>query len=122
MSERLLAQATRRCRHFNGVHHKTCNIGIAYEDVKGPKYALPCISDPNAPTCESRSLLTRAEAEAEEAESAAIVKAYLDDLASDRCPICHQPITKRQQVGRCVYGEPCGHRLYQGTLPKEARR
>lgn len=31
------------------------------------------------------------------------------------CATCGQPITLRQ-VGRCVYGEPCGHYRAQGEL------
>ena len=27
-----------------------------------------------------------------------------------------------KQVGRCVWCEPCGVRLYQGTIPKEKKR
>jgi len=34
------------------------------------------------------------------------------------CLHCNQPIDHLEQVGRCVYAEPCGHRQYQGRLPK----
>lgn len=42
-----------------------------------------------------------------------IVLAYFANLRGGRCPVCGQPVTEKQ-VGSCVYGEPCGHRLYQG--------
>ena len=32
------------------------------------------------------------------------------------CCVCGGTITKKVQVHRCVYAEPCGHRLYQGTI------
>jgi len=32
------------------------------------------------------------------------------------CCECGETITKKVQVGRCVYAEPCNHRLYQGTI------
>jgi hypothetical protein len=35
--------------------------------------------------------------------------------AQIKCPVCKQPATNRQQVGRCVYMAPCGHH-YQGRL------
>jgi len=36
-------------------------------------------------------------------------------VAGDVCHVCDGKITKKVQVGRCVYAEPCSHRLYQGT-------
>ena len=49
-------------------------------------------------------------------EVAAIAKQYLEEMLSGTtCPVCHQPITEERQVGRCVYGIPCWHRMYQGT-------
>jgi hypothetical protein len=52
------------------------------------------------------------------AELDASVAKYLADLANDICPVCETPVAKKHQVGRCVYAEPCGHRLYQGQLPE----
>lgn len=34
------------------------------------------------------------------------------------CVECGEPITDLEQIGRCVYGNPCGHRQYQGQLRK----
>lgn len=31
------------------------------------------------------------------------------------CLHCKQPLTAVQKIGRCVYGEPCGCRQYQGN-------
>lgn len=56
-------------------------------------------------------------------ETAAAARRFLKELGDGRtCPRCHAEITDKQQVGRCVYAEPCGHRLYQGQLPKETTK
>ena len=34
------------------------------------------------------------------------------------CVECGQPLTRLEEVERCVYGRPCNHRQYQGRLPK----
>ncbi len=34
------------------------------------------------------------------------------------CHVCDGHIENKIQVGRCVYAEPCNHRLYQGTIAK----
>lgn len=41
----------------------------------------------------------------------------LTDGTSDICPVCQQKVESMKQVGRDVYGYPCGHRMYQGTIP-----
>ncbi len=53
-------------------------------------------------------------------ENATVLK-YLKDLAEDRCPRCGSAVLTMKQIGRCVYGEPCGHRLYQGKVPPGKR-
>jgi hypothetical protein len=50
----------------------------------------------------------------EEDESFPAVKAFLEALASGLCPTCGVKVEEERQVGRCVYGVPCGHRLFQG--------
>ncbi len=50
----------------------------------------------------------------------ALAKAYLEDIALGMvCPACHAPLEEKKQVGRCVYGIPCGCRMYQGRLDKK---
>jgi hypothetical protein len=41
-------------------------------------------------------------------------KEALRRLVAGDCSHCGAAVEKRVQVGPCVYGEPCGHRLYQG--------
>lgn len=50
---------------------------------------------------------------AEDAEIQRVLSDYLEKLRKGVCPHCGQPFAQRQ-VGRCVYAQPCGHRLYQG--------
>jgi len=108
-----------RCEHFNGLINDVCKAGVSYETVRDAStrpYRYPCLSGnglPCATTCAMASYPTEAEAHEYEKRVEAHSAAYSRDLAEGRCPICHQPAKKRQ-VGRCVYGDPCGHRMYQG--------
>jgi hypothetical protein len=41
-------------------------------------------------------------------------------LAEDGlCPHCKEPMVKQKQIGRCVFADPCGCRLYQGKVSKK---
>lgn len=107
-----------RCIHFTGLSRGRCRVGVEYRSVETPgrwPVAVPCLRDRSSEiVCERAHFPTEEEAKAHEAEVDAMIQAYLDKLARDICPYCDQPITKRQ-IGCCVYAEPCGHRLYQGT-------
>lgn len=46
------------------------------------------------------------------------VRGYFDALISGLCPVCQRPVQEEQQIGRCVYARPCGHRLFQGQARK----
>jgi hypothetical protein len=52
------------------------------------------------------------------------VQRYLDGVIKmsngivENCLVCDEPISKLEQVGRSVYAVPCGHRQYQGWLPR----
>lgn len=118
-----------RCVHFNGVQNRTCEAGVAYDlfrrkDEAGTQtHSMPCLrflhersaegGRPIAP-CELLRWPTDEEVAAEVAESDEALAAFLGKLASDVCPHCDRKIERKQQVGRCVYADPCGHRLYQG--------
>jgi len=54
-----------------------------------------------------------------ELEVQAMLDNYLADLDAHVCPQCKASIIQFRQVGRCVYASPCGHRLYQGKVPKD---
>lgn len=48
---------------------------------------------------------------------------FLKDLLDDTiCPHCKTVLTGQVQIGRCVYGEPCGCRMYQGKVTKKWRK
>ena len=47
---------------------------------------------------------------------AKFVAAKLDAMFEGHCPHCGKPVERERQAGHCVYGEPCGHRLYQGRV------
>lgn len=38
-------------------------------------------------------------------------------IAERRCVVCEEPVESYDEVGRCVYADPCGHRQYQGRAP-----
>jgi hypothetical protein len=48
------------------------------------------------------------------------VKKVKASVTGNICHVCNGEVTKKVQVGRCVYAEPCGHRLYQGVIPHGA--
>lgn len=119
----LVEQEMNWCAHFNGLMNDTCRAGVRYEDVRertdaGP-FRFPCFRDDNAPhLCDQCRYRTREEAEEKERRVHESLRLWSADLAADICPHCKTPITLYAQVGRSVYADPCGHRLYQGKAPK----
>ena len=109
------------CVHFTGLMQQRCAAGVIYTEVKGDGPRWPCFQrDGVASACPHTRYPTPEEVAAQVAESDAALARFLADLAADRCPHCQTPITTYSQVGRCVYGAPCGHRLYQGRVPRKA--
>jgi hypothetical protein len=45
-----------------------------------------------------------------------LVVEYFKNLYSGRCPVCGEMVREQVQRGRCVYGLPCNHRMYQGKV------
>lgn len=123
----LWRQEMGRCKHFNGLMHDRCKAGVAYDDVRDVSQRpcrFPCLTSdcygeptPAATTCAFADHPTEAEAREWEAMVREHSRRQWADIQANICPTHKQPITKRQ-VGRCVYAEPCGCRLYQGTLTK----
>ncbi len=108
------------CRHFNGIQHPTCRAGISYASMPRP---LPCFKSSCSEACNSASFLGEQELDVKVAEHEAAIRAFLSEMFEGvTCPHCHAPIEGRRQVMGCIYAEPCGHRQYQGTLPKEKER
>jgi hypothetical protein len=119
-------QIANRCRHFNGIDRKVCDAGVGYLDVRDDTtspYRWPCFKSDNCVIrCERASFFSEQEIADEVARVQAHAVEFLTTLATGKvCPHCKMPITKRYEVGRCVYADPCGCRQYQGRLPKEER-
>jgi hypothetical protein len=113
-----------KCKHFNGVVNECCEAGIRYAEVRDSTtspYRFPCFrnekatSGPELP-CPKREFPTWEEAQADEAMIEAQIAEYLAEIDKSVCPHCKRAVERKQQVGRCVYAEPCGHRLYQGRV------
>jgi hypothetical protein len=131
MKERLLVYRD-QCRHFTGIQHKTCAVGVAYNDVRdasqpGP-YRWPCLESSwghidaslrrATTTCDRLSLLTQEEHRAKDEELRAAVDKALAAVESGVCHICGAPAEPSVIVGRCRYAA-CGHRVGQ-VLVEEA--
>lgn len=54
------------CRHFTGIQHERCKLGIAYKDVSVPQGRIPCLKDNGcSERCGSASFPTPEEVEQE---------------------------------------------------------
>lgn len=128
-----IAQHMNWCRNYDGLARfrdrnigARCKAGVLYDDVKGlphgnQRYTMPCFQTEAVVCgvfCPHQSFPTREEAEEQSRESERAIAEWSRKLANDICPNCDAAITAMDQVGRCVYARPCGHRLYQGTVPE----
>lgn len=117
------------CRHYNGIMgrmlgeiDRQCEAGVVYSSIKATEEPTkvynryPCFEDSTVDTCPLRSFYTDEEKAENKRQSDRAVADWLHKLESNICPHCDTPITSKRQVGRCVYAEPCGCRLYQGRL------
>ena len=110
------------CVHFNGIQNHSCTKGHEYIGFNnGSTYGivghLPCIHAPEDLRCADRVFRTAEELAEQERVSAEKLKKFFAAIDADICPRCARAIETYQQVGRCVYVNPCGHRLYQGRVP-----
>lgn len=114
------------CKHYSGLMNDTCKVGVRYKDVKDlvdRPLGYPCFKDKGCTELCSQAVFRTPEEIAEENEKIReSLQRYLENIANDICPHCSKPIQEKKQIGRCVYGYPCGHRLYQGTLPKQEKK
>jgi hypothetical protein len=105
------------CRHYTSpLQADSCRAGIAYDTVARP---VPCVKfsrTSNWGQCPAFSEYTTAELDQQEREKQEGLRRFLQALAEGTCPHCGATVERREQVGRCVYGRPCGHRLYQGRV------
>lgn len=128
MTDDFVTRRLRACRYFTGLgfsdDRKACEAGVVYREHVGGDdlgWALraPCIDDPKRKpdmvSCPLRVPYTREEAEAEERKWDERWQETLRKMNNGICHVCNAKVEKEVQVGCCVYAEPCGHRLYQGT-------
>ena len=139
--ERNVANSMRRCVHFNGImdlsidapkdEDRKCAAGVSYASVTGnvadPNASLlskpiPCFADRDAGSlpCAARKFMTREEAVADWLDDKARISEYFAKIRAGECPN-HKRKVELRQVGSCVYGD-CGCRMYQGKLPRAARK
>jgi hypothetical protein len=111
------------CRHFNGMMHESCKAGVLYEEVRDTTtrpYGYPCFLNGPIPhgaiPCAAASFPTEEEGREWERGVNESAARFASELAAGRCPHCGRDIVRKRQVGRCVYADPCGCRLYQGKL------
>ena len=105
------------CQHFpvNGMSNKTCKKGIQFAAVNDADRGCPCLTKYNCTDlCSSFESRSETDAHKYAIQREAGVQQFLERLASGQCPHCGVPVERRIQVGRCVYAEPCSHRLGQG--------
>lgn len=113
----------RSCRHFTGIQNDKCEAGVEYTAVRfvPPQgmYRWPCTDPSLRSMCPLFAEYTDAEIKAFDHELAAVLNklAAFERGESDACLECGEKVTQMRQVGRCVYAEPCGHRLWQGRIP-----
>jgi len=106
------------CKHYNGFGlNSYCKAGVSYEMYK--RYTVvdlpPCLSeDSTMPLCSHAIYPTPEEVAAYESKLEAEIKRMMDCSNNWICRHCGSEVLNERQVGRCVYAEPCGHRLYQG--------
>lgn len=109
------------CRHFNGLIHDACKVGISYmsiyQTVNG-KREWPCLGKCGG--CDKFENWTEQELQEQEAEIAAFLNnlTSFEQRRSEDCPHCGKHVDSLQQVGRCVYASPCNCRVWQGKVPK----
>lgn len=116
------------CRHYRALaNHKTCKIGVDMEAIRAEIKAdgkgwddFPCWhASKEHEYCARCEPPTQEEIEQEQKEIDAFVEKLnaLSDGSSRNCIHCGAIVTSMRKVGRCVYAEPCGCRLWQGDVP-----
>jgi len=107
-------QRVPKCRHFNGVQHDCCKVGVRYSDARSEGKCLPCLlvgaTEPT--TCERRELMTERDYLAREAKINAALDRARDCAVRGICCVCEKPVEPTTIHGRCLYAA-CGHRIGQ---------
>lgn len=113
------------CKHFTGIQNDQCAAGIAYKQFLYHNYdKFPCrVRDDGTFTgaCTAFEFHTVEEIEQEEKDIAQAIAQWASNLEQGICPHCGTRIEHKRQIGRCVYADPCGCRLYQGRVDDEVQ-
>ena len=110
------------CIHYppgGMVTNDICKKGVDLRPFKPVSVEAPCYND-KVGGCPFAEYPTPEQIVERNKHIGAIMESMVSLMQgkSDVCYQCGQPIDQLEQVGRCVYARPCGHRLYQGKLPK----
>jgi len=121
MTKSLEEQIANECRYFNGIGSEFCEAGVRISDVISFSHRRPsmhpCFKENNISFfCTKCSFYTEEEVQQEVRKINALFDRTVQDIQNDICPTCRLKIALKRQVGRCVYADPCGHRLYQGHV------
>jgi hypothetical protein len=119
------------CRHYNGMGMgKTCEAGVEYAPLYDIEYTqtgkglgLPCTEPSLKGRCLKHEVWTPEEIAADKKALDDFLQGFedLNSRKTEECCHCHRAVDRMKQVGRCVYAEPCGCRLWQGTIPEAWR-
>lgn len=106
------------CIHFTGMQHKTCAVGVSYDDVKAKDrrpVRLACLnaSYPSSATCHRFTPRTAEQAAKERAETDAAIAAAL----AGKCPQCGATCTRHESESAAVIACPT-----HGFVMRECRR
>jgi hypothetical protein len=95
---------------------RRCKAGMLYADVKGRKetggVSVPCVPnlDAGLTTCPLYAPRSEEQAAEEMRREMEHMTTHFAVVAAGYCPHCGKPM-RQEQIGRCVYAKPCGHRL-----------
>ena len=114
-----------KCRKFTGMMNDECTAGVNYMSMRvlppeGGMARWPCHHNNLDGMCPSFVAYTDEEIQTR-VDGHNKVMQSLDDLStreSDICFHCGKQVMSMQQVGPCVYAQPCNCRLWQGRIPK----
>lgn len=112
MNEAKIEKVMSRCIYFNGMQNRRCKAGVAY--AAG---VAACWGEDGA-TCYKRETPTREAAIAEIENDEKRFAETLDKMRQGVCLACGIESTDWEQVGRCIYAVPCGHRAGQGDAER----
>jgi hypothetical protein len=112
--EKEMARLMATCRWFDA-RETRCGAGV---DVRGEckRFGIPepCLTGKGAWPCDKYQPTPADVVEAEWGALFEMSARAIERIAAGLCPHCGAKVERRVQVGKCVYAEPCRHRLGSG--------